>query len=155
MHRNTISAWERGEYLPETTELIRGIADILSLNAKDKQRLLESTRERITLRPIWYVPYQRNPYFTGREEILLSLHHTLISGATAALIQTHAISGLGGIGKTQVAVEYAYRFRQDYHAVIWLKADTREIFFTNCLEVAQELKLPERNVLTNPKSLRQ
>jgi hypothetical protein len=47
------------------------------------------------------------PFFTGREEVLSQLHDALSSGK-AALTQPQAISGLGGIGKTQTAVEYAY-----------------------------------------------
>ena len=47
VHRNTVGAWERGDYLPETTELIRKIAEALSLNTKDEQLLLNATRERM------------------------------------------------------------------------------------------------------------
>src|SRR5216684_1942503 len=52
--------------------------------------------------PIWNVPYRRNPFFTGREEILAHLYTVLRSSKTAALTQPQAISGLGGIGKTQI-----------------------------------------------------
>jgi hypothetical protein len=52
------------------------------------------------------IPFERNPLFTGREEVLERLHTTLRAGKTTAL--TQAISGMGGIGKTQTAVEYAY-----------------------------------------------
>jgi hypothetical protein len=59
---------------------------------------------------VWNVPYSRNPNFTGRESILAQLEAALPSGMPAALSQ--AIAGLGGVGKTQTAVEYAYRHRQ-------------------------------------------
>src|SRR5690348_3703174 len=49
---------------------------------------------------IWNVPYRRNPFFTGREEILHNLFQALDSSRRAALTQAKAISGLGGIGKT-------------------------------------------------------
>jgi hypothetical protein len=55
----------------------------------------------------WNVPYVRNPFFTGREELLKQLHDNLAQNKAAALTQAQAISGLGGIGKTQTAVEYA------------------------------------------------
>ncbi|HYT42177.1 MAG TPA: helix-turn-helix transcriptional regulator, partial [Methylomirabilota bacterium] len=48
---------------------------------------------------IWNVPYRRNPFFTGRENILSHLYAVLQNSKTAALTQTQAISGLGGIGK--------------------------------------------------------
>src|SRR5437763_5998976 len=62
--------------------------------------------------PLWNIPYRRNPFFTGREEILTYLHNVLTENKTAAaLTQAQAISGLGGIGKTQIAIEYVYRYR--------------------------------------------
>src|SRR5436309_977810 len=57
---------------------------------------------------IWLVPYDRNPLFTGRESLLKRLHDTLTATKTSALTPLVAISGLGGIDKTQTAVEYAY-----------------------------------------------
>ncbi len=60
-----------------------------------------------SLPPIWNVPHQRNINFTGREQLLSDLHNALTSGKPAAL--TQALHGLGGVGKTQTAVEYAYR----------------------------------------------
>src|SRR3954454_19696493 len=54
-----------------------------------------------------------------------------------------AISGLGGIGKTQTALEYAYRFRQDYTAVLWVTAETEETLSAGFSAIAQLLQLPE------------
>src|SRR6266702_3845403 len=74
----------------------------------------------------WNVPYPRNPLFTGREHILERLATMFSIGETRASTQPLAISGLGGIGKTQTTTEYAYRFRERYRQVLWAKADTRE-----------------------------
>src|SRR6266566_202246 len=60
---------------------------------------------------LWNVPYRRNPLFTGRDDILNQLHNKLAATKTAAITQPEAISGLGGIGKTQIAIEYAYRYQ--------------------------------------------
>lgn len=64
---------------------------------------------------------QRNPNFSGREELLRDLHAALASGASAAL--TQAIRGLGGVGKTQLALEYAHRHAAEYAVVWWLRAE--------------------------------
>ena len=58
------------------------------------------------LPPVFTVPHRRNPNFTGRAEYLDALHEALASGEAAALTQetTQAIHGLGGVGKTQLAI---------------------------------------------------
>jgi tetratricopeptide (TPR) repeat protein len=92
----------------------------------------------------WNVPYLRNPFFTGREELLKQLHDNLTQNKAAALTQAQAIHGLGGIGKTQTAVEYAYRYRDDYHFVLWVNAATRDELITSFVGLATLLNLPER-----------
>jgi len=94
----------------------------------------------------WNVPYRRNPYFTGREDLLTRLHGLLHAGKATALTQPQAISGLGGIGKTQTAVEYAYRYRGDYQAVLWASAATRETLISDFVALAALLQLPERDL---------
>ena len=94
---------------------------------------------------LWSVPHQRNPYFTGREALLQRLHHTLNSSKAAALSHPQAMSGLGGIGKTQLALEYAYRYHEEYAAVFWLKADSRESLLADFQAIARVLSLPEHH----------
>jgi len=98
-----------------------------------------------TLPPIWDVPYQRNMLFIGRDELLAQLATALQSGEPTALSQPQAISGLGGIGKTQLALEYAYRHRQHYQAVLWTQADTRDALTSSFITLAQLLNLAEKN----------
>lgn len=70
---------------------------------------------------IWNIPFNRNPNFTGRKEALEQLHNSLKSGNHTAL--TRSIIGLGGVGKTQLAVEYAYQFAAEYDLVWWIRSD--------------------------------
>src|SRR6266571_1609967 len=92
---------------------------------------------------VWNVPYRRNPFFTGRETLLKELHDRLTSTKAAAL--TQAISGLGGIGKTQTALEYAYRYREEYRFVLWVIAASRDSLISDFVKVATLLKLPEKD----------
>jgi tetratricopeptide (TPR) repeat protein len=82
--------------------------------------------------------------FTGREEVLKRLHTALRAGKTTALTQPQAISGLGGIGKTQTAVEFAYRYQDDYNFILWIKAESRESIISDFVTMAHLLNLPEQ-----------
>ena len=93
--------------------------------------------------PIWNVPYPHSPFFIGRDTLLTQLYDILHDEKAAAL--TQAISGLGGIGKTQLAVEYAYRNRDKYQAIFWTTATTYETLFADFVALAELLDLPEKD----------
>jgi tetratricopeptide (TPR) repeat protein len=61
----------------------------------------------------------RNPTFSGRGDLLEGLHASLRAGSAAAVVPTGAVHGLGGVGKTELALEFAHRFRSD-NDVVWL-----------------------------------
>jgi tetratricopeptide (TPR) repeat protein len=71
---------------------------------------------------LWNLPL-RNHHFTGREDLLADVHAALTSNQAAALTQAQAITGLGGIGKSQLAIEYAYRHADEYDVVWWVRAE--------------------------------
>jgi TIR domain len=85
----------------------------------------------------WNVPYHRNPYFTGRDELFDQLDQYLappgqkaaLKSRRVALTQPRALTGLGGIGKTQIAVEYAYRACEHdlYTHTFWVNASTETL----------------------------
>ena len=107
--------------------------------------LLPASAPRAALPKIWNVPYSPNPFFTGRDDLLAQLHTQLTSGQPTALTQTpSAISGLGGIGKTQLATHYAYRYAQQYSAVLWARAESNDSLTASYSQIAELLKLPER-----------
>ncbi|HVU66852.1 MAG TPA: TIR domain-containing protein, partial [Ktedonobacteraceae bacterium] len=97
-----------------------------------------------SLPPIWNIPFARNPFFTGQEHVLARLSEALHPGETDAHGYPRiALSGLGGIGKTQLAVEYAYRHRSAYDAILWVNANTTENLMRSYSELARLLKLPD------------
>ena len=142
-HRSTVSFWERGEYVPETLTTVLELARVLQLSDEDKRLLVEARFGTASILP-WHNLPEQNPYFTGREELLEALHSTLTAGEQVALIQAQAISGLGGIGKTQLALAYAYRYRESYHDILWALAESRETLVTSYVTFAEQLRLELR-----------
>ena len=68
---------------------------------------------------VWNLP-ARNPGFTGRDGLLVAVRDRLVAGERAVV---QALQGMGGVGKTQLAVEYAYRFAGAYELGWWVDAE--------------------------------
>jgi tetratricopeptide (TPR) repeat protein len=92
---------------------------------------------------IWNVPHNRNPNFTGRDEVLTDLHANLVNAQSASPVQV--IHGLGGVGKTQIAVEYAYLNVADYDVVWWMRAEESSTLASDFANLATELSLPQQD----------
>lgn len=65
--------------------------------------------------------HTRNPSFVGREKDLLSIAKTLLHGSGVVGIVAAASVGMGGLGKTQLAVEFCYRYGRYFRGVHWLQ----------------------------------
>ena len=85
---------------------------------------------------VFQVPHERNPFFTGREDVLDEIAGRLKGRGRVAF------SALGGMGKTQCAIEHAYRHRDEYDAVLWSLADSRESLTSGFAALAGALRLP-------------
>jgi tetratricopeptide (TPR) repeat protein len=111
-----------------------------------------------TVPEIWGRVPLRNKNFTGREEILQQLADSLMSTVTAVVDVSGtgvtrpdpgasqpgpmALHGLGGVGKTQVAIEYAYRYQGLYDLVWWIPADQPMLLRSSLAALAPRLGLP-------------
>jgi hypothetical protein len=82
----------------------------------------------------------RNPNFTGRNEVLESLRNQL-AAAPVSVVLPVALHGLGGVGKTQVALEYAHRFKADYDLVWWVDAEEPDEINRSLAQLATRLNL--------------
>jgi tetratricopeptide (TPR) repeat protein len=87
----------------------------------------------------WNLPLSRNLFFVGREEIIKQLRNELKTKDKVAL------SGIPGVGKTQIALEYAYRYGKNYRAVLWSRAENKETLVSSFLSIARLLNLPEKD----------
>lgn len=140
-----VTRWERGTAFPSA----HYVEQLCQLFGKRPQELgLLQPEDELHQEPapspalLWNVPYRRNPFFTGREEILTRLHYHLSARHVAALTRSCALCGLAGMGKTQIAVEYAYRMRETYQAVFWVRAVSRDMLIADYIALAQLIGLP-------------
>jgi tetratricopeptide (TPR) repeat protein/MinD-like ATPase involved in chromosome partitioning or flagellar assembly len=139
-HRITNSLLAQVEKL--TTYLIQGSVKQAHIEESQREKILAQYEGKVAVGPSakpFNVP-PRTPFFTGREQVLRQLHASLTNGGT------QAIYGLGGIGKTHTAIEYAHRHRDDYRAVLWVNAGTRDALVSDFVAIARLLDLPERDV---------
>lgn len=89
-------------------------------------------------REAFLVPYAQNPLFTGRQSYLKKIRIGLLERLPKKYNHRLAIHGLGGIGKTQIAIEYAHRHREDYDFVFWLHAAERASLVYDLAMIAKE-----------------
>jgi Tetratricopeptide repeat/NB-ARC domain len=82
---------------------------------------------------IWGGVPARNPGFTGRE-VLLDAVRAALAGRDRAVVR-----GSGGVGKTQIAIEYAHRFANDYDLVWWVNAERAEMIVEQFAALAAHL----------------
>lgn len=152
----TIQRWERGSQQPgafyraKLCELFGlsarelGLLEAHFLQESPKSNASEATQPDDTPSEecsLWTVPYARNPHFTGRDNLLDRLTQQFSSQESgqqagirqAALTQALAMKGLGGVGKTQIAVEYAYRSCEQgrYTHTLWIDASSEEAILTS------------------------
>ena len=136
--------WENGQ-LPTRIHL-KKIVSIFYLDEKEERALYRAAAE---VRPdIENLPFTPNPFFTGRKSYLKQLVHFFHESGSVVPKQpiVISISGLAGIGKTQLALAYAYHcYPNIYRAVLWVNAADERTLETSYGSLAQTLDLPEKD----------
>ncbi|MFB7426923.1 FxSxx-COOH system tetratricopeptide repeat protein [Streptomyces hydrogenans] len=95
---------------------------------------------RVRVPAVWGNVPPHNPNFVGREDLLDQVRHQLLTGDTSAVLP-HALHGMGGVGKSQIAIEYVYRFAADYDVVWWIPSEQPTMILTALTELAQRMGL--------------
>lgn len=90
--------------------------------------------------PIHEIPFQENRNFSGRKDIVNSIHEEFSTAQNTVPI--YAVSGMGGIGKTQIAIHYSYEFAKDYDLVYWIRSETDASLTADYEALTQTLGLP-------------
>jgi tetratricopeptide (TPR) repeat protein len=90
-----------------------------------------------SLPTVWNLA-RRNLGFTGRDGMLNGLHDALRGGSRVAV---QALHGIGGVGKTQLALEYAHRFAGEYELAWWIPSEQPELISDHLSALALKLGL--------------
>jgi len=85
------------------------------------------------------LPYAENPYFTGRTEILDLIYNNFQSGNNIAKVQL--LRGLGGVGKSSIALQYAYTHKDEYDFVWWVNAESSDSVLFSYKKFLLELEI--------------
>jgi tetratricopeptide (TPR) repeat protein/predicted MPP superfamily phosphohydrolase len=89
----------------------------------------------------WNIPHRRNEFFSGRRTILDTLHDGLTHDSERQSPYIVGLIGLGGVGKTQISIEFAYSHRSEFHNVIWVRADSHANLTRSFFEAAKQLNI--------------
>lgn len=137
--KKTLKRFWAQDYLAETT--FTSICKALGLDYREIATDNPDARR-------WNVPYRYNDIFTGRDLLLEQIRSVLTSAKKVAINQQAAVSGLGGIGKTQIALRYAWLHfykAENYRYVFWVNADSDATLSQSYREIAEILDLPEKD----------
>ena len=85
---------------------------------------------------MFHVQYEPNPHFTGRDELLEIIHHKIHDEQLSGYKHRVALFGLGGVGKTQIALEYCFRYKSEYDYVFWMSAVDQTQLLSSFRDVA-------------------
>jgi tetratricopeptide (TPR) repeat protein len=88
------------------------------------------------------LPFQRNDLFTGRAQALMDLAQALLHGEAGSTLVTQAVHGMGGVGKTQLAVEFACRYGRFFHGVHWINAAHPDGIGAEVAACGEAMRLP-------------
>jgi len=107
---------------------------------------IKDTLSRVSMKPKAALPCRIVPYpvstrFTGRKDVLEQMKTELNSSKSEQ--KSMAIHGMGGVGKTQIALKFVYDHYDSYSAIFWMAADSRQKLQSSFVEAAKKLELEE------------
>lgn len=83
--------------------------------------------------------YKQNPHFTGREYELESVNRVLNERATHPHAKSVVLTGVSGVGKTQIALEYAHRHRDTYASIFWIDGSSESAAVSSITSILRQI----------------
>ena len=120
-----------------------GYAEVLELMKNLKETRLENEGK-----PCYHVPFSPNPHFGGRQDALSAVKKALDPNTENDRQQSFGLWGMGGVGKTQVALQYAASSRQNFDSILWISAENSIQSSQGFGDVARRLGLVQNEMET-------
>ena len=142
-------------HLTELDGTVKHLNDITNLSSTNRERIQRNLvirhapvlepEDPATL-PIRMLPQRQNPRFYGRTTELDKIHRALDwNNSENPRLRTYTIYGRRGVGKTELALEYAYKNPTNFDAIFWVRCETSLLLRQSFTDMALEAKLPGAN----------
>ncbi|KAF8470650.1 hypothetical protein BDZ91DRAFT_791604 [Kalaharituber pfeilii] len=143
------------ELIDQLKEYIDGLFNVLPPDSTPTSVLQTQTIPKTRLSLSFNVPInishvRRNPDFVGREYLLEQLALEIGEGRDAMDITQVVLHGMGGMGKTQIALEYVYHHRKDYSSAFWINAASEQTTKTSFIQIMEQLIEHHASLLDEP-----
>ncbi|RDW80343.1 hypothetical protein BP5796_05041 [Coleophoma crateriformis] len=115
----------------------------------------ETRAKKEHVKSLTVLPFGQNENFVGRQSFVDHLIKVFITDDNGRNCQRAALDGLGGVGKTQIALEFAFKIQElsPDHSVFWVQASDANTFDSSYRRIAKELKIPIEDDNADIKSL--
>ncbi|KAI0098054.1 hypothetical protein GGR51DRAFT_577299 [Nemania sp. FL0031] len=143
----------------ETLHQIQDATEYLSVNAaidaaSAAAAQLPATRfwdDEAKFSTLHLLPESRTSLFLGRDDILSDIDSYLgLPSRPRDKLAVYAMCGIGGVGKTEIAREYAHRNKGNFDAILWVGSESQESLRTGFTRIALELGLPGADLKAHP-----
>ncbi|KAK2589955.1 hypothetical protein QQS21_012367 [Conoideocrella luteorostrata] len=119
-----------------------------------REMLAKVTTQPAASLPCRNIPYPRNPKFVGRTKIMQKMESCLAMDTGEDSDQaSFALHGIGGVGKTQIALQYIYDHLNDYPAIFWVAADSHVKLSQSYVAAAKQLQIEPPDSTRDPDTI--
>ncbi|MDJ0746250.1 MAG: NB-ARC domain-containing protein [Xenococcaceae cyanobacterium MO_167.B27] len=137
-----------------TNENNQGI-NVKGGNNKIEHNILNFYPPEKPFKPIKYIPKNGSNNFVGRQDDLVKVHEELYEGKSNR-VAISAVSGMGGVGKTELAIKYARKYYNDYSGgICWLNARGGNLAteIIQFIQLQMGLEVPQQDAQENALTL--